>query len=289
MEFNPARLTAQAWKDLRLFLQTTVDPTPSAFMNNGRVTRIDLAVDLPGMEVGSVIIQTTKKKKVGVYSDQSGEPQTVYLGAPTGKNRVVAYTKINKATGVKSVRVECRVNPKCHGSDLQEIANPFASITLVPTSVLDGIDLGMPPVFLADSIRLRGLARALKLLPHGKRKLVEYALVSGEALCPTPMTSGWSSPLSWLRRASNQSQSQRNEIGFKPVTFPPTTLHPPHLKRRDLLSVEETATLFGVSVRTVRRWHASGHLPIRRLKRGHRQLYVRAEIEVRINGNGRDK
>lgn len=59
---------------------------------------------------------------------------------------------------------------------------------------------------------------------------------------------------------------------------------PPTLRRRDLLSVEEVAALFGVSVRTVRRWHRIGRLPDHRPKRGRRSFYVRSEIEVLVAG-----
>lgn len=184
LEFNPARLCDQGWSDLWTFLQTTMDPEPKAFMNGSKVTRIDLAVDLPGLDVEQVIVQTSRKRKVGVYSDQTGRPQTVYLGAPTGRNRLAAYTKTDKDSGAVSLRIECRVNARCAGSELHAIENPFASISLLPVSLLDKISLGMPPVFLADSIRLRGLSRALKLLPPTRRKMVEYSLSAGEALLP---------------------------------------------------------------------------------------------------------
>ena len=182
LDFNPANLHGEAWTYLYGFMQSHFDPSPEAFFKKGKCTRIDLAVDHVGLRLEDVIVRTTGKKKIGVYSDQFGRPQTAYLGAPTGKNRLVAYDKHDKATDQTNLRIECRVNPGLIGKNLHTLKNPFAQVELYPVSAISEAMLGFSPTIFADSARVRGVSRAVKLLSPKRQALVELKLQGSSAL-----------------------------------------------------------------------------------------------------------
>jgi excisionase family DNA binding protein len=48
---------------------------------------------------------------------------------------------------------------------------------------------------------------------------------------------------------------------------------------RDMVTIEQTAELLGVSVRTVRRWVAEGKMP-EQYCRGHRKNFLRRDLEA---------
>ena len=196
LDCNPAKLSPQALADLMVFIDTVTHATPKEFFGLGRVTRLDVALDIPGYSLDNVIVSTTRKQKHGVYSDRSGRPETVYLGTPRSA-RMVAYSKPNKDTGCASIRLESRLNPKCAGHTLHTLPNPFAKTLLLDLAILDHLSLPFPPQMLADSIRVRGLKHALEPLSAPTRKSIKHALASAQGDSKNRTLPG-------LTRAANQ-------------------------------------------------------------------------------------
>jgi hypothetical protein len=156
------------------------------FLAQGKITRLDLAIDFPGFTARDVIVAATHTRKTGCYSDQYGNPETIYIGAVKSKNRVVAYTK--KFNGELGLRLECRVKPKCLGESLALIQNPFDRVRLYPTTALDKKCGAIPSEIVADSMRLRGIKRTLALLPKPITVELETALLSAENMLPKAAT-----------------------------------------------------------------------------------------------------
>jgi hypothetical protein len=82
LDFNPAKLSPEGIDDLMVLLDTSMHATATEFFGKGRITRVDVAVDLPGRTLDDVIVLVSSKRKHGVYSDRHGHPETTYLGTP---------------------------------------------------------------------------------------------------------------------------------------------------------------------------------------------------------------
>jgi hypothetical protein len=192
LDFNPSQLSQAAIDQVKVLLDTTIDPTPEEFFSTGRITRIDAAVDLHGFTIDDLIVLTARKQKHGVYSNRYGIPETVYLGT-LRSSRVVAYTKPIGQFGLLGTRLECRLKPNCTGQEVAGLPNPFATIRLLPTRPLDGLISRVPGQLLADSIRLRGLPRTLQLFELRSRNRITSALNRSISVLPNAdaLWAGW--------------------------------------------------------------------------------------------------
>jgi hypothetical protein len=163
LEFNPSKLPPAALDDLIVFLTSTIDPDPVEFFRGGKVTRCDVAIDLPDHHLEDVIVRTARLQKHGVYADRYGTVQTTYLGTPRSRC-VVAYDKPLEGSLVTQLRVECRLKPRCLGYQLAQLKDPFSGVQLLPAAFSEGSGIGIPAQLIADSIRIGGLRRALESL-----------------------------------------------------------------------------------------------------------------------------
>jgi hypothetical protein len=184
LDINPAKLGPHGISDLKAFIDSTVDDTAEEFFANGRVTRVDIALDLPGQSLESVIVRSGGTQKHGVYSNRRGVPETVYLGTPRS-SRMVAYTRDTDTGPV--LRLECRRKPLCLGSELVALKNPFARVALLPVGALSCFDLQVPRQVLADSIRIRGAKRTAALFDKQTGKAIMKALSDVTSMLPDPM------------------------------------------------------------------------------------------------------
>jgi hypothetical protein len=183
LEYNPAKLSAAAFDDLSVFLNSTIDPDPVGFFRASKVTRCDVAIDLPGHDIEDVIVRTSRLRKHGVYSDGHGHVQTAYVGTPKSR-RIVAYAKPVEGSFVTQLRLECRLKPGCLGHQVAQLKNPFSGVGLIPANFSAAADIDIPPTLIADSIRIGGLPRALRALDPARRKSVREAYKAAESLLP---------------------------------------------------------------------------------------------------------
>jgi hypothetical protein len=183
LDYNPSKLSPKGNDEVKVYVESLVDPTVLEFFHNGYVTRVDVAVDLHGNTLEDVIVRSVKKRKHGVYSDAHGVPETVYLGGHHSK-RAVAYTKTDNETGEMFLRFECRLKPKCLGVQVATLPNPLSGTKLIPVAALHELNLGFPTQLLADSIRVRGINRALKPLDKKSHAAVVKAIKESQSLLP---------------------------------------------------------------------------------------------------------
>jgi hypothetical protein len=196
LDFNPSQLSREAMDQVKVLLDTTIDPTPEQFFSAGRITRIDVAIDIVGFTIDDLIVLTERKQKHGVYSNRHGVPETVYLGTPRS-SRVVAYTKPIGQFGLLGTRLECRLKPNCNGYEVAGLPNPFAKIRLLPTQALDCLIPRVPGQLVADSIRLRGLPRTLQLFELRTRNRITTALNRSISVLPNADALGLDGTMHW--------------------------------------------------------------------------------------------
>jgi hypothetical protein len=190
LDFNPATITKAGLDDLIVFLNSAIDPDPVEFFREGRVTRCDVALDLPGRHLEDTIVRTARLQKHGVYSNRQGLVETVYLGTPKSRC-VVAYEKSSKGSLSTHLRLECRLKPRCRGSEVAALKNPFAEVKLFPANFSEASGIAIPAQFIADSIYIGGLKRALLALTPVQRKLLKKAYKDAISLLPN-LDAAWS-------------------------------------------------------------------------------------------------
>jgi hypothetical protein len=183
LDYNPAKLSEAGFDDLTVFLSSIIDPHPIGFFRAGKVTRCDVAIDLPGHDVEDVIVRSSRLRKHGVYSNGHGYVQTAYVGAAKSR-RIVAYAKPIEGSLATRLRLECRLKPQCLGKQVALLSNPFSGVGLIPANFSAAADIDIPPTFVADSIRIGGLQRALRALDPARRKVVRGAYRAAESLLP---------------------------------------------------------------------------------------------------------
>jgi Type I restriction enzyme HindI endonuclease subunit-like, C-terminal len=183
VEFNPSKLSKAGLDDLMVFLTSIIDPDPLEFFRGGRITRCDVAIDLPGFHLEDIIVRTSRMQKHGVYADRHGQVQSTYLGTPRS-SRVVAYEKPLEGSLLTRLRLERRLKPRCYGYEVAKLKNPFTKVMLLPADFLEGCGIGIPSQFIADSFRIGGLNRALLPLDPAQRKALRKAYKGAVSLLP---------------------------------------------------------------------------------------------------------
>ena len=212
LEFNPDKLKAHGMAELHGLLATWVDEDPVVFMAMSRVTRCDVALDLPGLCVANVLVKCSGLRKHAVYSDQYGNPQTVYSGTAKSR-RIAAYDKDLFGNGETSLRLECRIKPQCYGYQLVSVDNPFEKVRLLPANFMAGCGLGIPWELVADTMRIGGLKRALRFLEKKQRNSLKHALAEAETMLPDPAALWAAWPQTLI------SCGLGKELGAIPVNF----------------------------------------------------------------------
>jgi len=108
----------------------------------------------------------------------------VYIGTPRSARRIALYDKPIDGELGTTLRLETRLHPKILGQQLAAIANPFTGIGLVPANFSDSAGLNIPAQYIADSVRLGGIRRALEPLDAPGKKALKKAYGASQSLIP---------------------------------------------------------------------------------------------------------
>jgi len=148
------------------------------FAELGRVSMVEITVDLPDVETASINplpMQTKTAKTWGL----GGTLQTFVLGKPKGSFfRIYDRGAKRKAKGqhaphYQGTRIErvMRLNGSVMLRDLSKLKNPFAQLGFVSVPTAPPPDEKKPYLWemFRDSVQVRTLPVALKLLPVEKR------------------------------------------------------------------------------------------------------------------------
>ncbi|MGY3472743.1 hypothetical protein [Bradyrhizobium ottawaense] len=175
LEFNPSKLGWQGINDLDAILMELLPGGWEYVWKHGQITRIDIAVDLPGVGVEDFNILPSMSLTHRTYA-QNGICQSIYIGKPSG-NQFRIYDKAGeqKAKGINLGQQTTRVEKTFRGlaispSELGQLPNPFAQLVMVAKLPLAPPD-ECPRLWarFLDSVAKRGLGPALALLPKMQR------------------------------------------------------------------------------------------------------------------------
>jgi hypothetical protein len=185
VEFNPAVLGITGVDRVLEIIDTLFIEGSHHLLRNSFITRIDLALDHHGLSVAEVLTLSSRQRVHGIFSNQHGIPDTIYLGKPKS-NQTVIYNKKNNDGPL--LRVERRIHPKCRGSQLEFLPDPFQVVKMVHTDALVPLLGGMIPNQFFDSVRVRGLTHVLATLLPAQRRAIT-AVIKDPAQSRLPSTS----------------------------------------------------------------------------------------------------
>lgn len=148
------------------------------FIAHGRISRIDIAVDIPGVTMDSIWL--LPKKAGGTHHWRSNKGiETIKWGKRNGNETMVYSRKAKREAQnqewdkIADVRIERRLRQqKRQVSDLKSMPNPFEGIVISPN--IPGPPELKPsseyiwPLF-TDAVKVRGLVPALNLLPANRK------------------------------------------------------------------------------------------------------------------------
>lgn len=197
LEFNPTALGAPGIAFLKKHLEELV-PDGLSFAHiiaNGKITRLDVAVDLVGISLTDLLVSAKSGGKQHWYLSATGKPETGYLGiGKSDKNaKWKTYNKRQQVKdtvktlaepaygGLSHTRVEYTYTPMKSFLHLGKLENRFTEFSVAYPMAPKGVKSHQWAFFI-DSCSRRGEKAASALLPEGTlRSRYEKALVSAHA------------------------------------------------------------------------------------------------------------
>jgi hypothetical protein len=144
LEWNPSKFDSDQTDYLFKQLDNALDLAPSV-VGGGKITRCDIAVDLPGVQIGDYVFDSSRSRLRNTYY-RLFDLQTVYMGT-RAKGQMCIYDK-KAQTGSKGdawTRVEMRTRPNCAASNLISIKNPLNKVQVFDV-IHAGLKIGEPHV-----------------------------------------------------------------------------------------------------------------------------------------------
>lgn len=177
-EFSPVDLGPQGINEFHAQLMSLLPNGWGYFVANGRVTMIEVTIDLPNVPVDHFHMLPQQVTTAMTWKT-NGKLETLVLGKANGnQTKVYDRGKKRKAkgqgwVGPTTTRVERRMRPQppLALAKLGNLPNPFASLQLVVPQTAQPPDEAKSYIWemFLDSVTVRGLTSASKLLPEEKR------------------------------------------------------------------------------------------------------------------------
>jgi hypothetical protein len=180
----------------------------SDIAKKGKVTKLDIACDIIGIPISSLLFSTQKGGKSHIYYGDAGGVETVYLGIKKKKpSKLKLYDKAQQLQDVEGeadygttphIRIEVTTNPMRSIVGLSKISkNPFLSLDVIRLGGVTPPEEAHHWVMFGDSCRQRGQKRALGILPDAVRPKYEAALAQakGQLWKPDRLWNAWGETL----------------------------------------------------------------------------------------------
>jgi len=177
------------------------------FANEGKVTRLDIAVDLINIDLEDLLVSTPKPSVSMGYFGLTGKAETKYLNVNKKGSNLYVYDRRARLAklqqeGVgdgpeygdtKHTRVEVRTHADKPITALPGLQNRLKRIDLIDIEAAEPPEEQYHWQLFQDSCRYRGVAGALALLPDGVRDQYEAAIkaVSGQLWRPDKLWGHW--------------------------------------------------------------------------------------------------
>jgi len=212
-EWNPARLGPVGFAQMKHEMETEVLPNWLVkLISLGRVTRLDIAVDLRGTHMDDLIIRNKQSRAMTLITGTDGRTETIYFGKPKS-NQLSAYDLVKKAKAkglpipkVPMTRIEKRWKNPGMVKELPNLKNPLSGITIYHP---DPISYHGPKVgyeSFRNLCQVRGVKRALEQQPYTMKKLTKPWLEAQRAKwwAPNALWSHWPTVLENAGLASKE-------------------------------------------------------------------------------------
>lgn len=183
LEWNPDQIAAQPEYQAAFnnMMQFWFGEALSAEMLNARITRIDLATDIRGLNIDRIIAARSDTTVVSTTYGRDGITQSHYLGSKNSDLRFVIYDKRAQQRGrvrggqYERTRIEVRIKQRLTISSLRAYANPFQRLTIREVQQLIIGRQNSPHIWtwFVDSCKRRGGEGALDLI-NNARTLAEW-------------------------------------------------------------------------------------------------------------------
>lgn len=190
LQLNPSELDKKLAKSLKGDLDYLLGPNYEGFFCNSTVTRLDIAADFVNLNVDDIVCSSLRQRRSGMFFDQYGHTETIYLGHRKSIFQIKIYNKTakNKSKGINTdieqiTRIEATINPQCSFKHIARIKNPFEGLKIYKLSDLIADD--RLPISFCDSLHHRGLTATLKLLEPDERVAVKK-LLNDHVYCDFP-------------------------------------------------------------------------------------------------------
>ena len=208
-EFNPNRIGPEGVARFRELLPeiTGGKVNYEQLANAGKVTRIDIAVDLINIDMEDLLVTTPKPGVTMGYFGVTGKTETKYLNINKKGSNLYVYDRREHLRklhqqGVgsgpeygdtKHTRVEVRTKADKPIVSLPGLQNRLTGIDLIDIEAAEPPEQEHHWRLFQDSCRYRGLGGALELLPGDVREDYEAAIkaVSGELWQPERLWGLW--------------------------------------------------------------------------------------------------
>lgn len=185
--FNPSKIGYEGFEAIKIILESLLPFGYPQMFVYGRISRIDVTVDVFGIHISNVQFFPTKATKTTRFYGTSGQLETVYHGTPRSSNQWRVYDKSQEQFDKKGIipkqpwtRFERQLRHQGRLSNITNLKNPFTSLHVVDCHLL------APPIkdyvwqFFLDSVALRGLDNALAQFPKVSRAKVRAALKANQ-------------------------------------------------------------------------------------------------------------
>ncbi len=182
IEFNPHKLRAA---DVATLVSSLAQPLGEKLLAHGRITRIDLAVDVSPIRFADVGIHVAKYSTSQAFWGSDGGLETAYWG----KKAVVVYDKLRESCPAHEVpkadpppttlRFEARLKPNLALGNITQLPNPFERFRVCGWPGFSAPDPKRRWLALfMDSARQSGITATLSKLSQADRRWVLRRLES---------------------------------------------------------------------------------------------------------------